>query len=162
MTTITENITEIATTAAAESLDLFYLGRSPYASGDDFSINFANLRAAVLSGAPDFEYLNVTTATQTLVPNTGYISNNAAGSVAYTLPIICAIGDVFEIVGNDPGGWNIIQLAGQTLKISNAATTTGVGGSVTTTNAGDALRFVCVVANLEFRAVSVVGNLTII
>jgi hypothetical protein len=66
-----------------------------------------------------------------------------------------------EIVGSCSGGWNIIQLALQIIHLNGTATSTGVLGSVTTTNRYNSIKMVCIVANLEWVIASVSGNLTL-
>lgn len=114
------------------------------------------------SGAANFSRSNVTGAAQTIVADTAYTSNNAGSSVAYTMPATAAVGTVIEIIGSCSGGWNIIQLANQIIHVGASPTTTGVGGSITTTNRYNCLRLACIVANLEWSATSVQGNLTIV
>lgn len=104
----------------------------------------------------------ISTATKTIVANEGYISNNGAG-VTYTLPATATLGDIFEIVG--PQSWTVAQNAGQSIKIGSSTTTTGTGGSLASTNAGDTLRVVCSDATggaEVFRVLSFVGNITVV
>lgn len=104
----------------------------------------------------------ISAATKTIVANEGYISNNGAG-VTYTLPATATLGDVFEIVG--PQAWTVAQNAGQSIKIGSSTTTTGTGGSLASTNAGDTLRVVCSDATggaEVFRVLSFVGNITVV
>ena len=106
-------------------------------------------------------WVDVTGTTQTIAVNTGYIADNAA-LVTLTLPTTAAQGTTFRIAGNGAGGWLLAQNASQTVKFGSAATTAGVGGSLASTDPGDALECVCVVANTTWRVISSVGNLTVV
>jgi hypothetical protein len=92
-----------------------------------------------------------------LVSNNGYFVNGAA-TVVFTLPLIAAVGDTFQILVLDTAvdGWQINQNAGQYIigneqLLTTAITTVGVGGSVST-GALDAIgiRMVCAIANTAF------------
>lgn len=106
-------------------------------------------------------WVDVTGTSQTIAINTGYIADNAA-LVTLTLPTTAAQGTTFRIAGNGAGGWLLAQNASQTVKFGNTATTAGVGGSLASTDAGDALECLCVVANTTWRVLSAVGNLTVV
>lgn len=106
-------------------------------------------------------WVDVTGTSQTIVPNTGYIADNAS-LVTLTLPTTAAQGTIFRIAGNGAGGWSLAQNASQTVKFGNVATTTGTGGSLASTDPGDALECLCVVANTTWRVLSAVGNLTVV
>lgn len=94
---------------------------------------------------------NVTTGTtQTLVKNNGYFANNA-GVVAYSLPATAAVGDTFQIQ-NMQAGWSLAQGAGQSVRVGNIISTTGVSGSTISTTIGDWIEIVCNVANTGFVA----------
>jgi hypothetical protein len=105
-------------------------------------------------------WVNVTGAAQTIAVNTGYTASNA-GSVAFTLPATAAYGTVFDITtGTTAGGWNIVQLAGQSIQFGDVATTTGITGSLASTNKGDSIHVLCTVANTTFQVLSSTGNIT--
>lgn len=92
--------------------------------------------------------------------NNGYIANNA-GLVTLTLPAVAVVGDEIRVVGKGAGGWRVAQNAGQTLYIGSSATTTGAGGRLDSTDAGDCISFVCITANNDFRVFSSMGNITV-
>lgn len=96
----------------------------------------------------------------TFVVNNGY-GSNAAGAVAFTLPAASAVGDTVAIQGMQ-GSWNVVQRANQQIHIGSGASTLGAGGSISSTNAFDAIELVCLVANSIWYARSVVGNITIV
>ena len=104
---------------------------------------------------------SVETIDGTIAVNTGVIANKA-GLLTMTLPAVAAVGDIFEITGiNTAVGWRIAQGAGQTIYYGTSATTTGGAGYLEATNIRDSIRFVCVVANLDFNVLSSVGNITV-
>lgn len=105
-------------------------------------------------------WVDQNTSSVTMAVNTGYVTDNGASLITYTLPAAAAFGSVFEIVGNSAGGWTIAQGTGQSIKLGSVTSTTGATGSVSSSNAGDCIRIVCIVANTTFRAVSMQGNLT--
>jgi hypothetical protein len=103
---------------------------------------------------------NDTTTPIALVANHGYSANRAAG-VTYTLPAVAAQFTVIRIVGIQ-GSWTITQAANQEIFVGNTHTTTGVGGSLASSDAGDCVELLCITANLLWRAISIVGNLTVV
>lgn len=106
----------------------------------------------------------VTATTQTVVVNAGYIANGAASAlVTFTLPATAAVGTQFSIQGSGAGGWTIAQLANQILHVGSSPSSTGVGGSVASSNRYDSVIFSCIVANLEWSVLGgPQGNLTIV
>lgn len=152
-----KNINQIATSAGSVlPTDKLYLGRSPFGLTDDRYLLGSDLIAQSLG------FTNVTGATQAIAVNNRYIANNAPG-VAFTLPATAAVGDMFSIQGSEAGGWSIAQNASQILHVGSSASTTGMGGSVSSSNRYDSVTFVCIVANLEFATFGgPQGNLTIV
>jgi hypothetical protein len=108
-----------------------------------------------------FAWVDVTTATQALAVQTGYITDHSGG-VVYTLPATAAIGDQIRILGKQTS-WSIAQNATQQIVVSSASSTVGTGGSVASTNLGDCIWLVCITAGTAtvWRAESFVGNLTV-
>lgn len=109
-----------------------------------------------------FSWVDQSTASVTISPQTGYITNAGASLVTYTLPAKAAEGTIFEIVGNSAGGWTVAQGTGQSILLGSDASTVGATGSISSSNAGDCGRFVCIVANTTWRAVSAWGNITFV
>jgi len=107
-----------------------------------------------------FTWNEVTGTTDDFVASNGYICNNA-GAVTITLPSSASLGDSFKITALQ-SSWSIAQNASQIIHFGDQSTTTGVGGSITSTNARDVLEFICVVANTDFQVLSSIGNLTIV
>ena len=108
-----------------------------------------------------FTGVDVTGTSQGMAVDTGYQANNA-GLVTLTLPAAAAFGEVIRVAGLGAGGWTIAQNAGQTIHFGNQDTTTGVGGSLASTNRYDSLELLCSVANNEFTVLNSVGNLTVV
>ena len=98
-------------------------------------------------------------ATNALV-NNGY-GANGGGSIAFTLPAVSAIGSIISIVGMAVG-WSVVQGAGQEIFFGNTHTTVGAGGSLASTNAGDCITIVCLVANTTWYVTSSIGNITVV
>lgn len=152
-----KNINQIATAASSIlSTDKLYLGRSPFGLTDDRYI----LGSSIIAQFAPSVLNNVTGASQTIAVNNGYIANNA-GLVTFTLPATAAVGTVFQIQGSGAGGWTIAQNALQILHVGASASTAGVLGSVSSSNRYNSVCFTCIVANLEWAAQFVVGNLTV-
>ena len=105
---------------------------------------------------------NVVTSSQAMVANNGYFVNSGS-LVTLTLPATMAVGDTFQVVGMNTGGWTIAQNSGQQIRYSTHLTTSGAGGSVSSTSEGDAINLVCNVANTNLIATpGVIGTLTIV
>lgn len=122
-------------------------GAGPFTIGTT-AIIFTQYSTANVS----FTWVSVTATSQQMAVNNGYITNNA-GLVTVTLPATSVVGDTLAVVGLGAGGWLIAQNAGQIIHIGSVASTTGVGGSVASTNRYDSLRLVCVVASTEWSLV---------
>lgn len=105
--------------------------------------------------------VDVVTSTQAIAVDTTYITTNAT-TVTYTLPSTFAVGDEVEIVGEGAGGWILAQPASVNVKFGDVGTTIGTGGSLSSTDPGDVIRLIAVVANTTWRVVSSVGNITFV
>lgn len=104
----------------------------------------------------------VITANQNAVSNHGYICNKA-GTLVLTLPAASAVGDIIEVTGmNTALGWQIAQLAGQSIHFGIDTTTVGTGGSLSSTATNDSIRIVCNVANTTWIVLSSIGNITFV
>lgn len=103
---------------------------------------------------------DVVTTNTLMTVQTGYI-NNSGSLITYTLPATAVPGDTMRVVGYGTGLWQVDQNAGQTIRFGNHNTTTGTGGSIASTNQGDAVEVVCVVANTIFVVASAMGNILI-
>jgi hypothetical protein len=109
-----------------------------------------------------FTWNTVSGTSQTMAVNNGYFPNNA-GLVTLTLPSTAAGGDIVRVSGKGAGGWKIAQNSGQTIHFGSRDTTTGVGGSLASTNQYDAIELVCHTANTDWSLLSgPQGNLTVV
>ena len=116
---------------------------------------------ATPSGGTSFTWNEVTVTSQTASIDNGYITNNA-GLVTVTLPDTAALGSVVRLSGKGAGGWLLAQNAGETIHFGNTDTTTGVTGSLASTNQYDAIELVCITANTDWVVISSVGNITVV
>lgn len=114
------------------------------------------------TGAAAFTYNSVSTNTQLLAVNNGYITQNGVTQVVYTLPTTAAQGSVIQIVGFSTGGWTIHQTSGQNIFLGNVSTTIGAGGSLSSTNLNDQITLVCVIADTIWMTTASVGNITVV
>jgi hypothetical protein len=114
------------------------------------------------TGSASFAWNNVAAGTQALAVNQGYITNNGASLVTYTLPVTAAQGTTIKVAGFSAGGWTIAQNSGQQVNFGNKATTAGVGGSLSSTNQYDQISLLCVTANTTWVVLDSVGNITVV
>jgi len=91
----------------------------------------------------------VTGTTQAVDSNTKYIPTNAA-LTSFTLPPLCLVGDVVDIVGQGAGGWKLLPNTGQTIQYQ--ATTATV--SIASAERYDAISVTCVVQNTTWVVTS--------
>lgn len=105
-----------------------------------------------------FPFTDVTTATQTLATNNGYVTDRAGG-VTYTLPTTAAEGDMIIIAGK-LGAWTVNYTTSQQILMGSASATVTTG-SIASTNVGDCVWLLCTTANNIFRVINAVGNITI-
>lgn len=101
---------------------------------------------------------DVVATPQALLVNNGYSTNNGAVQVVYTLPATAAFGSVIAVSGFSAGGWRINQGAGQSMRLGNTSTTVGAAGHMDSTDAGDCVYMLCVVADTTFVVQAPVGN----
>lgn len=108
-------------------------------------------------------WVDQTTGSVTMGTNTGYTVDNGASLVTLTLPTTANLGDFVDIQGFSAGGWKIAQAAGQQIHYGNLATTSGVGGSLASTNQYDYVKLRCAVAGGTIWTVAASqGNLTVV
>lgn len=103
-----------------------------------------------------------TTTPITLAVNNGYVSDDGANLVTFTLPATAALGGVISIVGKAAGLWKIAQNSGQTIHYQGTDTTTGTGGSLSSGHQYDCVNLVCITANTDFVVNSSSGNLVVV
>ncbi len=110
---------------------------------------------------PQESWSDVTASSQTIVVGMSYTASNA-GAVTFTLPSTAAFGTTVTIMtGSTAGGWVIAQNAGQVIQFGTVQTTSGTGGSLASTAAGDAVTLVCYVANTNWQLTSSMGNIIV-
>ena len=108
-----------------------------------------------------FPFIEVTSTSQTMSVNTGYIANNSA-LVTATLPSTSAVGDLVWIVGKGSGGWQIAQNSGQKIHFGNQDTTTGSGGHLDSSNQYDTIQLLCTSANTDWTCTGISqGNIEV-
>lgn len=130
-------------------------------AGTGISIAAAAGSITISQSGSGLVWSTVTGTSQTITENNGYFANNA-GLVTFTLPTTAAVGDIIEIGGQGAGGFIIEQNAGQSIRIGNQITTTGVSGSLASTLQGDNIILRCMVANTSFMVFSSYGNFTVV
>lgn len=140
-------------------------GVSPVAAtltgGTGIAISNAAGSITISTSGAGTGWTDVTSATQGMLSNNGYIADRGAGNVAFTLPVSSAIGDTIYVVGKQ-NGWSVGQAASQQIIIGSSSTTIGAGGSTASTNSADTITLICTTANLKWTANAVQGNITIV
>ena len=111
------------------------------------------------TGFASFAWNDVTSGTQAMAVNQGYITDNGASLVTYTLPAVAAIGTVVRVSGKSSGGWTIAQNTGQSIFFGDKQTTVTTG-SLSSSNLHDTVELLCTTANTTFTVLSSIGNLT--
>lgn len=133
---------------------------TPTATGATWTTGAGTLALTITGGG--IAWTDVTGTSAAMAVNHGYIADNA-GLVTLTLPAAATIGDVIKITGKGAGGWKIAQNASQFINFGNAAaSTTGVGGSIASTNQWDCCEVQCVTTNNGWVIRDAVGILTIV
>ena len=113
------------------------------------------------AGASGFVWVNTTGATQAMAASTGYVSNDGATLVTFTLPATAVVGAEVAVQGSGSGLWTIAQNAGQTIHFNAVDSTTGVTGGVSSTSRYDSITLICNVANTDWVAYLSTGNLSV-
>lgn len=104
----------------------------------------------------------VITVDQTAVVNNGYFCNKA-GTLSLALPAASNVGDTIKITNEDNAtGVQITQIVGQQILLANSNTTSGVTGTLTSSQIGDSITVVCKTANFIWRVTEVIGNWSIV
>ena len=103
-----------------------------------------------------------TSVSLTIDAGTYYYTTSPGGALVLTLPTSCPAGTIIRVAGFTATSWQIAQNSGQRIFFGAQATTSGTGGSISSTNARDAVEMVCVVANTSFLVLSSVGNITFV
>lgn len=95
-----------------------------------------------------------------ILAENAYITAGVAQCVL-VLPLTASVGDAFIVTGLS-SLFQITQNANQSIIFGMLTTTTGVGGSITSTGAGDHVTIVCVSTNLIFKVIDSMANLTVV
>lgn len=107
-------------------------------------------------------WTDVTGTSQAMAINNGYIADNGS-LVTLTLPASAALGSVINVMGLGAGGWLIAQNSGQLIRLGSSVTTTGVGGSLASSNRYDSLVIVCVITDTTWSVLGgPQGNITVV
>ncbi len=127
-------------------------------------VNAAGSITISATGLGGFTWNHVTTTPITMSPNNGYIIDDGGSIVTLTLPLTSAVGDEIDIIGQTTGlGWIIAQRVGQSIVFGTSTTTSGVGGSLASTNPTDSFYMICTVANTVWNLASgPQGNITVV
>lgn len=135
-------------------------GTAVFTIADGGNITFTGSLTGTGSIATAMAWSEVTTTQQASV-NNGYIANNAVIPAVITLPTTAAVGTWLSLCGKGVGGWRLAQNAGQKVHLGFYDTTAGTGGFLDSTHQYDALQLICTVANTEWTAVGVVGDISV-
>lgn len=167
---IGEGTSSIAATAAGSNGQVLLgstgadpaFGTLTTSTGIAFTTGAASLAIDTATGG--YAIVDQTSASVTLVKQTAYVTDNGAGLVTYTLPLAASAtrGMFYKVEGFSSGGWKIAQNALQTIHFNSSDSTTGVGGSIASTNRYNCVTLMC--ANntgLDFVVVDSSGSLTV-
>lgn len=116
-------------------------------AGSGISITNGAGSITIASSGGGLTWSEVTSATQTIAVNSGYIVNRGGG-VTFSLPASMVQGGVFSIVGK-VGTWVIQAGAGQTIGVGTNVSS--VAGTITSANALDSGSWVCITADLVWN-----------
>lgn len=134
---------------------------STLSAGTGISIVNSSGSVTISSQLPIIDWYEIVSTSDTLIPNSGYIANNAS-LVTLTLPNGGNIGDTITIVGKGAGLFRIAQPAGKTIYIVSDSTTTGVTGSITAIEQYASVELVCTNTDDDWTAKTVTGNFTVV
>lgn len=154
-----EPITQLPLITSLTSNDLFavvdVLDTSESPVGTTKKVTAAQIQSFILG---ETDWIVETSGPVTLVAGNGYIANGLS-FITFTLPVLANVGDQFYIEGLGTGLFQINQNAGQQTIFDSAETSLGVSGFIQSTNKGDGLTILCVVANTLFKVRSSIGTL---
>lgn len=138
-------------------------GGNSLAVANTSSITFFQgyLVAAGILGSVSPIVVNQTNTTANLSVNTVNYADNGS-LITFTLPATASIGDFIRVRYKGAGGWKIAQNSGQFIRVGNVVTTTGTGGYVEFTAAGDCIDLECTAANTDWLAVNYFANPTVV
>lgn len=121
--------------------------------------NAGSITLSSTGGGVGFVWNNATSATQLMDVGNGYYVNHAGG-ITFTLPTPpSSFADTVQIIGFDTG-WTIAQGAGQSIIDNDIQTTPGVGGSLSSTAAGNCVTLFCGDDGLTWTVAASEGTFT--
>ena len=147
---------EILSTNVFTSTDTTNLTQSP--AGSTFKYTMAQLLAFVEAGVQLFNWVDVTSPTQQLAVQTGYVCDAGNTNITFTLPTDASLGSLIRILAPAPGLFNIQQNAGQQITLLNSATSVGNLGSLVALNQHSSIELTCIKANQIFQISSITGQ----
>jgi len=105
---------------------------------------------------------DVTTITQSMLAQNGYLANNAA-QIVFTLPSTAPQFSIIAIQGYGAGGWKISQNANQQIIFGSSQSTVGITGYIESTNRYDCIQLIAAVggANTIWLCQNSVGNMIV-
>lgn len=123
-----------------------------------------------IEGAPGGWVYQQIATNQTFVNNVFYGNVNGGSATSIALPAAPVVGNMYRLLVCQPSAGGIVttitQAAFQVILYGNLNTTIGVGGSLTSTQAGDCIELLCRTsvpgASFQFQVVSSLGNWTIV
>lgn len=131
-------------------------------AGAGITVTNGSNTITIASSGSGFSWNDITGTSATMAVENGYVSDNS-GLVTLTLPATAAFGATIAVQGKGSGGWKIAQPSGVTIHFGNADTSTGVSGSLASTNRYDSLFLVCITANTDWAVLSgVQGTITVV
>ncbi len=146
----------VATASSNELVIAGGTGITTSASGNTITITGSG------SGSGIYPFTNVTSSTQLMAGDTGYVANDGATLITLTLPATASVGQVVAVQGSGSGLWTIAQNASQVINFNEVASTVGTGGSISSTSKFDSIYLMCVVTNTTWVVNQSVGNFNVI
>lgn len=104
-------------------------------------------------------FISTTSGSQDLAANIEFYPNEGS-LVTYMLPTSFNVGDRITIVGFGSGGWQVTQNAGQTIHSPSGSTTTGIAGTLSSTNRYNAVVLMGTIKNTDLVVLSQTGTLS--
>lgn len=134
-----------------------------FVSGSGINIAFDNTNGntTISCTSSGMSTVVVTGTTQQMAVNTQYIADSGGPSISFTLPTTAAVGSIIRVVGKTASFWNIDQNAGQTIRVGNLISTTGVAGFVQSLDQYGIVELICVTADTDFVCMAPQGYLNV-
>jgi hypothetical protein len=132
------------------------------AAGANVTItNTANAIEISAAGASLPVGISAPLASQSMVSGNIYIADYTGGVTQLVLPVTAAYGTQLEVLIGVGSNFEIAQNSGQSIGIGNLVSTTGVSGSITSTDSGDNLSLICIETNTKWRVYGGIGQLNV-